>query len=94
MSLFKYAFSNKEQGILEVRLQNNNGQVVLTVVDNGPGLPGDFDMNSGSSLGSMLINTFAAQLEAEKEVEQSKEGAVFTFRFSTDVQTSSIEHPI
>lgn len=54
------------------------------MADNGPGLPESFELGAGSSLGSMLINTFAAELEAETDITSSDEGTTFKFIFSID----------
>lgn len=51
--------------------------------DNGPGLPDDFSIDGDGSLGSMLIETFAAQLGTEMKILDEREGTVFEIRFST-----------
>lgn len=85
VNAFKHAFSKDEQGVLEIRLQRKNGRVELTIADNGPGLPEDFTLERGDSLGSMLISTFAAQLEAETNIRnRTKGGSAFSFVFSVD----------
>ncbi len=78
---FKHAFSKGKDGTLLVNLKRVNGQVELTIADNGPGLPEDFELSESDSLGSMLIETFARQLEAETEIENNS-GSTFRFRFS------------
>ncbi|WP_171032918.1 sensor histidine kinase [Fodinibius saliphilus] len=85
VNAFKHAFTAGEAGVLEVSLKHVDGKVELMVSDNGPGLPDDFDFGTGESLGSMLIQTFAAQLEAETEIITSREsGAAFKFTFNLD----------
>ncbi len=46
----------------------NNGQVEFEVADSGSGLPQDFTLDNNDSLGSMLIQAFAIQLQAETEI--------------------------
>lgn len=83
VNAYKHAFSINEKGILEVNLSLENNRVTLSVADNGPGLPKDFELGSGDSLGSLLIQTFAAQLEADTEInERGGGGTKFTFTFS------------
>lgn len=82
VNAFKHAFQKDRQGILEIKLYKEDSNVILTIADNGPGIPEDFNFNGGDSLGSMLISTFAAQLEAQTEIESGKDGAAFTFTFS------------
>lgn len=82
VNAYKHAFKKGEQGQLTIKLQRQNGKAELVVADNGPGLPDDFELGVGGSLGSMLIETFAAQLEAETEIVESDDGTEFAFRFS------------
>jgi two-component sensor histidine kinase len=80
VNAYKHAFDSAEQGNrLEVTLEKGESKAVLTIADNGPGLPEDFGAGS-ESLGAMLIDTFAAQLEAEVEIN-GKNGSTFTFQF-------------
>lgn len=84
VNAFKHAFTKNKNGILDIRLKKQGSQVLLSISDNGPGLPEDFSIEDSDSLGSMLINTFAAQLEAETEITNHSDnggGARFSFRF-------------
>ncbi len=65
--------------MLEVQIEKHQDKVILTVADNGPGLPDNFGAGT-ESLGAMLIDTFAAQLEAELEIN-GENGSTFTFHF-------------
>ncbi|MDZ7755383.1 sensor histidine kinase [Rhodohalobacter sp.] len=79
---FKHAFKNRADGELTVKLKKDGNNIILTVTDNGPGLPDTFNPKNQDGLGSMLINTFAANLEAEMTVsEPNRGGASFTFTF-------------
>jgi len=82
VNAYKHAFSKDSQGILEVSLHRKNGEAILSVADNGPGLPEDFEMNGSDSLGTMLIDTFAAQLGAKIDVKERDDGTEFQFTFS------------
>lgn len=82
VNAFKHAFKKDKKGVLEVGLFKENGNIRLSVEDNGPGLPDGFDLSSEDNLGSLLIDTFAAQLNAEIDIKNTGEGAKFTFSFS------------
>ncbi|PAU93484.1 hypothetical protein CK503_12190 [Aliifodinibius salipaludis] len=82
VNAFKHAFKKDKKGVLEVGLFKENGNIRLSVADNGPGLPDGFDLSSEDNLGSLLIDTFAAQLNAEIDIKNAGEGAKFTFVFS------------
>lgn len=84
VNAYKHAFVPGASGVLEVSLENENGNIELIIADNGPGLPGDFANAGEHSLGSMLITTFATQLEAEMELPDDREGAAFRFTFSAN----------
>ena len=70
---FKYAFkttggNEKEAGVIVVSLHkgpNENDEIVLSIKDNGPGLPEGFDLSKIKSLGFKLIHIFVKQLKGE-----------------------------
>lgn len=79
---FKYAFKNRDDGELTVKLKKDGDNIILTISDNGPGLPEKFNPEHQDGLGSMLINTFAAHLESETIVSEPNSGSTsFTFTF-------------
>ncbi len=58
----KYAFP-KKHGQISISLINKNDQIILTISDNGVGLPEDFDLENADGLGMQLILSLAEQLE-------------------------------
>ena len=73
----KYAFPNGRRGeILVDLLHGGDGKLVLTVKDNGVGLPGGMDITDTPSLGLQLVNTLVKQLDGTIEVD-SVSGAAF-----------------
>lgn len=88
VNAFKHAFNHGEKGILEVSFIRDEADYVLSVADNGRGLPKNFEDKMESSLGMMLIDTFSRQLEATREIHNG-EGARFTYRFPASPEDSS-----
>lgn len=58
-------------------LRRDPGQIVLTVCDDGPGVPPGFDFRENGSLGWKLIEGFARQLQARIETVPLETGACF-----------------
>lgn len=81
VNAFKHAFSIGKKGTLHFNLKTQNENILLTVSDNGPGLPKRFEQNKDESLGTMLIDTFAAQLDGQMEIETNSKGTSFIFTF-------------
>lgn len=82
VNAFKHAYKNGKQGRLDITLKKLNGNILLKVSDNGPGLPDDFDIKKGDSLGTMLITSFSDQLGAKMEINTEEgKGTTFTFEF-------------
>lgn len=66
----KYAFSERQEGIIEVRLSEHNEKLLLEVRDNGKGM--DLDKKSKSSFGHKLIDTLVGQLEGEMDLKSEQ----------------------
>jgi PAS domain S-box-containing protein len=77
----KYAFPDGRQGTLEIGVKKDNGQIVLTVADDGIGFPEDMDFTQMHSLGLQLVNGLVRQLRGNIEIERGC-GTVFKVRFS------------
>jgi two-component sensor histidine kinase len=75
----KYAFP-KKQGLIILSLINENNQIILTVSDNGVGLPDDFDLENADGLGMQLILSLAEQLEGNL-VYDGKNGLTIKISF-------------
>jgi len=76
----KHAFPDSAGGVVLVRLTQGDGQAILTVRDNGQGLPPGFEPCQGNTLGLQLVWSLADQLHGEVEAHNDG-GAVFTIRF-------------
>ena len=64
----KYAFCNKESGILNITLEQKNGELLLKVRDNGEGFPPGLNIYQSQSFGYKLVKAFAQKLKARLEV--------------------------
>ena len=73
---YKYAFTGMNNGLIIIRLEEEQKKLALEVRDNGVGLPKDFDMITIKSFGMKLIHSLAAKLEATVEAT-SDNGTVF-----------------
>ena len=86
-NVFKYAFPGDRNGSAHIRLEAGNGQVRITVSDDGVGLPPDFDPAHSSSFGWQLIHNLVGQLGGKVEV--ASDGGT---RVSISFPPNSAEH--
>jgi two-component sensor histidine kinase len=78
----KHAFPNERRGVIDVKLRKvSDRDILLSVADDGIGLPVSFDMETSNSLGMQLVATLVEQLEGHLEITRSS-GTVFTVTFS------------
>jgi len=63
----KHAFPEGGTGEVTVRLYSSDGSSVLTVADNGAGLPEGFEADKTESLGMLLVNALTDQLDGSLE---------------------------
>jgi len=72
----KYAFSEKNSGLISIKLQEIDDLITLEVLDNGIGLPLGFSIDQYDSLGFKLINSFTRKLNAKFEIGSPQEGTL------------------
>jgi two-component sensor histidine kinase/PAS domain-containing protein len=80
---FKYAFNNRNEGLIRVSLKKEAENNVLCIADDGPGLPQDFplDVNKLESLGFKLLFIFTKQLKASYVIKtQNGLNVIITFK--------------
>ncbi len=63
----KYAFPGENKGIIRTTFKKSNENYILTISDNGIGLPENFDYRKCKSLGMQIINTLTQQLHGSLE---------------------------
>ena len=75
----KYAFPDKQEGEIRVRLQEKDGRLILQVADNGIGMQGVWTEEESQSFGYRLIHAFKNKLKADLDVN-TKNGTAVTLR--------------
>ncbi len=76
-----HAFPEGRNGEVRISLRNIDGRCILTVSDNGTGLPESADVHTAESLGLSLVRTLVTrQLEGNITVERSG-GTTYTITF-------------
>jgi PAS domain S-box-containing protein len=80
----KHAFPNGRSGRIDVDLRPSDGGVVLSISDDGVGLPGEVQPDKAPTLGLQLVALLADQLHAQMDVQRADPTC---FRFSFPVQT-------
>jgi PAS domain S-box-containing protein len=92
---FKHAFSDRNKGNILIKLSREENDesmksitdnfkspnFILTVSDDGAGIPESLDIESLDSLGFQLVTSLVDQLEGKFELKRSN-GTEFTMRFS------------
>ena len=82
----KYAFPERSQGTITLRIQNmEEGKVELEVSDDGVGLPPGMDFAKNDSLGVYLVQALTEQIDGELVVtstDQGRKGCSFLVRFT------------
>ncbi|MDG6250784.1 PAS domain S-box protein [Methanocalculus sp.] len=79
----KHAFKGREEGNIAISIkQNQNKCIILSVKDDGIGMPYDFDPDTAQSLGIVLLRTFTRQIQGRYSLSTLKgEGTQWQIRF-------------
>ena len=80
---YKYAFPDNRSGELGISFAKEDDAYILTIKDNGIGLPEDVDYRNSNTLGLQIVNVLCKQLRGtlQMRVDRGTE-AVITFRAS------------
>ena len=63
---FKYAFVNKSNGIISIHFKNvKEDEFMLTVSDNGVGIPAEVNIFKTKSLGMKILHKLVQQIDGE-----------------------------
>jgi two-component sensor histidine kinase len=66
----KYAFTNRDSGVIKISLTHVDNHATLTIQDNGYGLPDGFDVNESKGFGLMLVKMLSQQLGGSFSMEK------------------------
>ena len=67
----KYAYQDKENGLLEITLKQQNDNLLLRVKDDGKGIDNDdMNKNNSTSMGHKLVQSFLQKLNATMTIEK------------------------
>jgi two-component sensor histidine kinase len=78
----KYAFAKTGNGAISITLRHmSNSQILLSVQDNGPGLPADFNNRIGASMGMELLQGLTDDIGGTLDIE-SNNGTLVKIIFS------------
>jgi two-component sensor histidine kinase len=79
---YKYAFPEKDKGVITIELSSENEKIKMVVFDNGIGLKKNFDIKKTGSLGMQLVQMLGEQIDAAVAVSSDK-GTRFEINFVT-----------
>jgi|GEM_PF-3510503 len=68
-NIMKYAFINRDTGLIKITLTNTDQHVTLAIQDNGIGLPAGFDINESRGFGLMLVKMLSRQLAGNFSIQ-------------------------
>ena len=78
----KYAFDKSPAGVITIAMDYlPNGNLLLTVSDNGKGLPPEFDIDKNGAMGMTLIQTLCRQLNGTLEL-RNEDGVAVMITFT------------
>ncbi len=82
---YKHAFKGRKKGSIIIDIVKvDNEETQLWIIDDGIGLPKEFDPNNKSSLGLRLVQGLIRQLDGEFGYE-SKKGTQFMLQFKNEI---------
>ncbi len=77
----EHGYAAGQGGVVRVRLTKADGRMLLSISDDGKGLPEDFDSAGGASLGLKIVRTMAAQLNGAFSIAAAAPGAICRLEF-------------
>ncbi len=84
INCYKYAFSEQEEGLINIHCKRTDKLIYLSVKDNGIGLPRNFDVNKLNSLGLSIIQAIVTNEFKGNLTFRSEEGTCVEITFPAD----------
>lgn len=78
----KHAFKNKASGIITITGKHAENNYMLTINDNGEGMPSDFSLDKSKSLGIRLIKGLVNQIQAKISIDSVPGNTSFCINIS------------
>jgi PAS domain S-box-containing protein len=78
---YKHAFKGRKHGSIDISAVQENGQIIITVRDDGIGIPDDFDISRTTSLGMKLIRTLVQHQLKGSLMVKNKNGTQISIEF-------------
>ena len=94
----KHAFIGRDKGEIQIKLYREKSEdskstsFILTVSDNGVGIPENLEIEELDSLGMQLVITLVDQLDGEFELKRNN-GTEFTIRFTVTEKNNQASEP-
>ncbi len=79
-NIMKYAFADKDGGIITVSASNTGGRIAISVRDNGKGMPESLTFENSTGFGLMLVQVLTEQLDGTIRIERGN-GTAFILEF-------------
>jgi two-component sensor histidine kinase len=77
---FKHAYRTDQTGEIRVSFEKSNADYILSVSDQGVGLPADFELENVESLGLKIVRALTEQLAGKIEIKSDK-GLTYRIQF-------------
>ncbi len=77
----KYAFDGEESGRIWLDVAASEAEIVVSVADDGHGVPAGFAIDGSQGLGMRIVTALVRQLRATLVIEPVTRGAKFVLRF-------------
>ena len=68
----EHGFAGRANGTIRIDLTNRGADHVLTVADDGNGLPPDFSLEAASGMGLRIVQALAQQIEGRFAMENGR----------------------
>ena len=65
---FKHAFNGTSKGIVKISFKKGKGEYIISVEDNGVGLPDGFNIDEQASMGMTLVRTLTRQVQGKLKI--------------------------